>query len=472
MILTYSAEVYRRYKQRQQMLDWFEPLPYQSEAYLCTKPVQLIEGGNRSGKTHLACAKLVMIALGKHPTIKRLLPVKARIIANVLMEGALGIILNKLKDLVPLTALEGGRWDKAFKVLEKVIRLRNGSTIQLMANTQDLQTHRGEDLDIAMIDEECNEEVFDETLMRLSDRAGMLFFSMTPHNGMTWSYKKLVKASRKNPTIGYFHLDTLSNYKIQRKELIVKSALFDDKQFAIRIKGDRVANEGLVYFMFDERTHVTQPFELPTGTQLFLGVDFGINNPHAGWLQAITPEGKKFLIDEYYETGKTVSQNGEAQGEWIKKRWGNYKLRWVACDPMSGAQRNEQTNETNMEVYRKSFCKGYGKTVPVLAGDRQKGSVEHRIDKMREQLVLGPSGMPELLIFSNCINSLNEFEEYVWTTRKGENMNSFERPKDSNNHLMNAGEYVAERNPKYMRGMGMERVELPRLQLQYGHIGR
>lgn len=465
-------EIYRRFKQRQQLLDWFEPFPYQQEAYLSTKPIQLIEGSNRSGKTHLAVAKIINIALGTHPTVKRLIPMKIRVIGTVMQQGALGVIMDKFRDLLPYIQLKHGSWEKAFRPLESKLYLRNGTTIQFMSDSQDIQTHRGESIDVAMIDEECKEEIFDETLTRLADRSGMLILSMTAHNGMTWSYKKLVKASRYNKDIGYYHLDVMQNVGIDRKSWIKKAAAtFNDNQFAIRIKGQRISNEGLVYYMFNDQTHVMQSFELPKESQLFLGVDFGLQNPHAGSLWAITPDGKMYVVDEYYVTGKTVEENGLAQGKWVKENWGDYRLRWVSCDPMSGTQRNEQTNEQNIHVYKKAFWEGYGKAVPVLPGNRDKGAVEHRINKMREYLTPDKSGLPELMIFSNCINHLAEIEEYVFATRKDENMNMYERPKAAHNHLMNACEYIAERSPAYMVPVKSYR-ESHNIELQYGCIGR
>jgi len=470
MILSPVGEIYRRYKKQEQLLDWFEPVNEDQEAaYLSTKPIQLIEGGNRSGKTECAIAKVVKILGGIHPTVHKPFPIKSRIIATVLREGAQGVILNKLRKLLPTIWLQGSSWKEAFRPLENTIYLRNKSTIQLMSDSQDIQTHRGDDMDLCMIDEECKEEVFDENLTRLADRAGMMIMSMTPHNGMTWSYKKLVKASRYDDRIGYFHLNTFDNYKINRGEWIKNSALLSDKEFAIRIKGERIANEGLVYFMFSEKTHVIRPFEIPLDSILFMGVDFGLNNPHAGSLWAITPKGEKYVVDEYYETDLTVSQNAVNQAKWIKRNWKNYKLKWLVCDPRSGSQRNEQTNETNIQVLRKSFCEAYEKNVPVLLGDRTEGHVQHRIDVMRELLTLQPSGMPNLVFFSNCRNHLKELEEYCWNFRKNESLNNFERPRDANNHLMNACEYIAEKNPRYFSSVFKEKQKFD-FEYQYGNV--
>ena len=467
------SEIYRRFKLKEQLMDWFDPLPYQRESFLAKEQIQLIEGGNRSGKTHLVCAKICQIIMGIHPTIKRPSPMKVRIIATVLNEGTLGVILEKLKWLLPTVYLKGGSWANAHRIADNRVDLRDGSTIQLMSNSQDIQTHRGDSIDIAWMDEEPDEKIYDETLTRLADRAGILMLSMTPHNGMTWSYKRLVKASRYDKNIGYYHLDTLSNYMINRKNWIQISATMSQKEFDIRVKGLRVANEGLVYAGFNDRTHVIQPFTLPEGSQLFMGVDFGLNNPHAGSLWAITPSQKKYVIDEYYETGLTVKQNGEAMGTWLRNKWGNFKIRWISVDPQSGYQRNEQTNETNMHVFTRALASTYGRMLPVVPGDKKKGCVEHRINVMRDLLTLQNSGLPDLMFFSTCVHHMQEFEEYVWQNRKDENLNQFERPKMAHNHLMNAAEYVAERNPKFFNIIE-RRLDFSTQtrELQYGSIGR
>ena len=216
---------------------------------------------------------------------------------------------------------------------------------------------------------------------------------------------------------------------------------------------------------------MVRPFELPEKTQLFLGVDFGLNNPHAGTLWAITPDGKKFIVDEYYEEGRTVKQNGEEKGKWLAGKWGKYNLRFGVCDPNQGAMRDGQTNETNIDVFRRAFWSTYRKKTPIIPADRQKGCLEHRINKLKELLTIRAGGMPELMIFSTCIHTMNEFEDYVWKTIKNPDMNQSERPKDAHNHLMNGCEYIAEKNPKFLQYIFQKR-ELPVYELQYGNIGR
>jgi phage terminase large subunit-like protein len=319
-----------------------------------------------------------------------------------------------------------------------------------MADTQEIDNFRGADLDVLWVDEECSEEVFDECVTRLADRNGLAIISMTPHKGFTWTYKRLVRPAQFSPDIRHFIFRTIDNYHINRVEFVKSAALMSDREFQIRIKGKRIANEGLVYSMFDEKVHVVRPFNMDAfdhegkKPQLFIGVDFGLNNPTGASIWGVMPNKKRYIMDEYYQEGFTVKQNAENLADKMKKY--NLKLRWITVDPNDGAKRSEQTNERNVDVFKKNFCRAYGKQVPVFMGNRGVGVIEHRIDKMNEMLSV-INGEPNLQVFSNCLNHIDEFSSYAFPNRKNEELNRYEKPKEYKNHLMNAAEYVAERNP-------------------------
>jgi phage terminase large subunit-like protein len=455
MILTPTAEIWRRFKKQEQLIDFFEPLTYQKPAWFSKHKFQLFEGGNRSGKTELVIAKIVAIALGTHPEIKRVGPQKIRIIATVLNEGALTVIVNKLKKFIPVRKLRGESWRSGFRVDRRTFYFKNGSTIQLMATTQDLDNFRGEDLDIVVFDEEPPEDIFDENITRLADRNGMCFLSMTPHKGLTWSWRRLVKEAGKNIDIAYFFFDPMKNYYINRREHLRAVFTMSQREFQIRILGKRISLEGLVYYPFEEEKHVIAPFVLPASAQLYLGVDYGLQNPTAGTLWAVVPgEGsspeKHYIVDEYYETGRTVKQNAERMATWLRDKWGTHRIRRVYTDPNSGSQRSEQTSERNVDVFRTEFWRVYGKPVPVILGKKEQGCVEHRINRVLELLSPDASGKVRLQFFSTCFHHIDEIENYIYPQRRDENMNKIEKPKEYKNHLMNAMEYIAETNPHVM----------------------
>jgi len=146
-------------------------------------------------------------------------------------------------------------------------------------------------------------------------------------------------------------------------------------------------------------------------------------------------------------------------------------LRWGACDPNSGLQRSGQTNEENIDVFRRAFWSTLGYKVPILPGLRNKGCLEHRINNLREYLMVKESGIPDLMIFSNCHITLDEFEDYMWSISRNPDINASERPRAARNHLMNACEYIAERKPGFHKFL-FEPRDYQKIDLQYGHIGR
>lgn len=446
MILTPAAEIYRRYTLEEQLIDWYEPLVYQRDAYLATAPFQLFEGSNRSGKTETGVAKIVKILLKQHPTIRREGPQKVRVVSTTLTEGALDVTMDKLKRYIPVTALRGRSWSNGFNAGQRKIYMAAGDTIQLMASTQEVDNFRGAALDIVWFDEEPPEAIYNENITRLGDKDGIMIMTMTPHKGMSWTYNRLVKPARnKYADIAYYHFSVLDNYKINREAHIKKFALKSDREIQVALYGKRVALEGLVY-SFDEKYHVTPPIQIHPMAHLYLGVDFGLNNPMAGALVAIEPSGMAYVIDEYYETGLTIKDNAVAMGTWLKDKWGSFFLRSVICDPNSGAQRSAQTNERNIDVFRKNFNAAFGRNIICRMGERGGEVISYRIDQVANRLALVGTE-PRLKVFRTCFRTIDEFENYVYPNRR-DGINRSEKPKEYMNHLMNAIEYVFESRPR------------------------
>lgn len=451
MIVTPIQEIYRRYRLNEQRLDWYYPLEYQRDAFLDTCSNQLFEGSNQSGKTDTGAMKVIQILLGVHPTIYREPPQFGRLVATSLTEGALDVTMAKLKNYIPKNALKGRSWDKGFNLAKRKILFRNGSTLQLMAATQDIDVFKGAVLDIFWMDEECPEAIFDENLTRLGSRNGLFIGTMTPHRGMTWSYRRLVKPARAgSPEYSFYRFSVLNNYMVDRMAHIKKASLKSDREIDISIKGKRIALEGMVYSYFDETIHCIKPFKLPDKSQIRLGVDLGFTNPTAALIAGFTPENKKYIINEYYETLKTVDQNGFDLGVKMKEEYPGVQIKRITIDPNSGAQRSGQTGERNFDVFRKAFARGYGKRAPCTMGERGAGAVEHRINIINQLLLPEQGKDPQLQVFKTCIHTIDEFEGYVFKNKKTENVNKFEKPKDYKDHLMNGMEYLFESNPKFV----------------------
>lgn len=134
----------------------------------------------------------------------------------------------------------------------------------------------------------------------------------TPYS-LNWVFKDLVKpwlkgdeytrerlhlcraTSKENP---YFPDDV---YEKRKREM-------SPQRFAMMYGGEFGKMEGLVFDCFDDRENVIEPFQLPTGTEFFAGVDWGHTHPFIITVRAITPSGNHIQVSEFGKTKLTLPE--------------------------------------------------------------------------------------------------------------------------------------------------------------------
>ena len=97
-----------------------------------------------------------------------------------------------------------------------------------------------------------------------------------------------------------------------------KRKTMDTRRFDMIFGGQFGKMAGLVYDCFDEDLHVVRPFELPSGTKFYGGIDWGFTDPFALGIRAITPDGHHFRVSEFYKTGITEPQMIEVAKQKMK----------------------------------------------------------------------------------------------------------------------------------------------------------
>jgi phage terminase large subunit len=70
-----------------------------------------------------------------------------------------------------------------------------------------------------------------------------------------------------------------------------------------------------------------------------------------------------------------------------------------------------------------------------LPANPHKGRVKDGIAKVQERLAVQGDGLPRLTVDPSCVNTINEFESYVWKPERDE-------PVKENDHSMDALRYV------------------------------
>lgn len=122
--------------------------------------------------------------------------------------------------------------------------------------------------------------------------------------------------SRENP---YFPLEEYEQAK----------ATMQPARFAMMYGGRPSKMEGMVYDCFDEAINIVDPFELPEGTKVWAGIDWGYSQPFACSIVAKTPNGHYVLVSEVYQTRLTISEIIDV----LKQRQKIWDIQRFYCGP-------------------------------------------------------------------------------------------------------------------------------------------
>jgi len=184
------------------------------------------------------------------------------------------------------------------------------------------------------------------------------------------------------------------------------------EEFNRRYLGEFTKMTGLVYQLRD--SHIILPKELKTEITLG-GIDWGYTNP-AALIVIKYADGCWYIVDEWYEVGKTTREVIEAAMA-LNEKWG--VNRWYA-----DSANPEKIAET----------KGSG--VYVLPYVKEKDAITAGISYIQQEL-----NENRLFVFSTCKNTLTEFESYHYP-EESEKKQVKDLPEPYDNHLMDAMRYT------------------------------
>lgn len=125
-----------------------------------------------------------------------------------------------------------------------------------------------------------------------------------------WLYKELLRPGqegKRSDELKLIQASSGENPFFPKDELERRKKTMDPRRYAALYLGVFEKMHGLVYNCFDEAVHVVKPFELPSGTKYYAGVDWGYTDPFVLNVRAVTPNGQHFLVSEYYKTGMTIN---------------------------------------------------------------------------------------------------------------------------------------------------------------------
>lgn len=404
----------------------------------CPKRNRWVFGGNRSGKTECGAVEVVWRARGIHP-YRENKPTEGWVVSltrEVQRDVAQRKVLSYLKkewiaDVVMVSGKasqpEGGVVD--YIVVHNVF----GSTsrIGFKSCESGREKFQGASLDYVWFDEEPPEDVYDECRMRVVDRRGELFGTMTPLKGLTFVYDKIYMSD--DPEVWCEFMEWADNPYLDRGEIERLSASLGDDVLESRRYGRFLKRSGLVYPEFGEE-HVIDPFPVPAEWTHALSIDPGLNNPLACLWLAVDGDGVVYVAAEHYAAGKDVDWHAarirekSAELGWPTDRCGRLR---AYIDPAA----NQRTLSSVATVSELFGSRG------ILVDANVNKDVYAGINTVKSYLK-GEHG-PRLYVFRSCVHTVRELRTYAW----GEG----DSPVKKNDHCADALRYYLMTRPQAPR---------------------
>lgn len=406
----------------------------------CKKRNRWVFGGNRSGKTECGAVEAIWLARGIHPWRKNRKNVFGWVVSlsqQVQRDVAQSKILHYLPPewIVDITMLSGRKDSPSGGVIDQ-IKIKNVfggiSTIGFKSCDQGREKFQGSSLDFVWFDEEPPKDIYEECLMRVMDRRGDIFGTMTPLKGMTFIYNEIYLNRKNNPEVWCQFMSWEDNPFLSKQEIKLLEGALDGPSLDSRRYGKFSSGEGLVYPEFDPAVHVIPPFPIPPEWQDTISIDPGLNNPLSAHWYAVDWDGNIYVVAEHFAAGRDVDFHARS----IKHICGlmgwksDSKGRYCALIDSAANQRTLASSKSVAEL----FCDN-----GILVNTNVNKDVFSGICRVKEYLKRG-NGRADIYIFDTCRNMIEEFLTYSW--------GSGDSPKKVDDHCMDELRYYIMSRPR------------------------
>ncbi len=405
----------------------------------CKKRNRWVFGGNRSGKTECGAVECVYIARGIHPYRKNKKNTFGWVVSlsqQVQRDVAQSKILRYLNPswIVDVTMLSGKKDSLEYGVIDQIF-VRNVfggiSVIGFKSCDQGREKFQGSSLDYVWFDEEPPKDIYDECRMRVFDKRGDIFGTMTPLKGLTYVYDEIYLNSFNSKEVWYEFMEWGDNPFLSKREIKNLTETLSKDQLESRRYGRFRSGTGLVYPEFDESVHVIEPFSVPKEWQDVISIDPGLNNPLSAHWYAVDYDGNVYVVAEHFEAGKDVFYHSEKIKE-ISEKLGWKRKRDGRIEALIDSAANQKTLASKKSVSELFYEQG------ILVNANVNKDMFSGIQRVKQYLNLNKKS-PRLYVFKSCVNLIREFKSYFW--------GSGDTPKKFDDHALDELRYYLMTKP-------------------------
>lgn len=240
---------------------------------------------------------------------------------------------------------------------------------------------------------------------------------------LNWLYKEIIKPKKRDPNarpdVLYIKARSDENPHFPAAVYAKRKETMDPRRFNMVYGGEFGQMEGLVYDCFDEVENICDPCTLPAGTRFVAGVDWGYSHPFVIAVRAVTPDGRHFQVDEFYQTQLTPEMKLDA----AKRLKAIYGIEIFYCDPAQPA---------DIASFNAGGCPAVGAVNDIDFGVQK----HYELIKARRYLVFR----------GRCPNTEDEYSVYHYPEpnddRDADKDDKESGPVDSDNHSMDANRYA------------------------------
>ena len=376
----------------------------------CKKKNRWVFGGNRSGKTECGAVEAVYLARGIHPFRKNRQNVFGWVVSlstQVQRDVAQKKILNYINpDWIVDVIMAQGRKDSLDNGVIDQLIIKNAfggtSVIGFKSCDQGREKFQGSSLDFVWFDEEPPKDIYDECKMRVLDRNGEIFGTMTPLKGLTFIYEEIYLNKYNSSEVWYEFMEWADNPYLDKREVRKLTESMSEDMLEARRYGKFKSATGLVYVEFDENVNVIEPFEIPKDWQNNISIDPGLNNPLSAHWYAVDYDDNVYVIAEHYEAHRDVEYHADI----IKKKC--KQLDWFTdgkgrITALIDSAANQRTLSSVKSVSELFYDHG------ILVNSAVNKDLFSGIARVKEYFK-----NKRIFIFKTCVNLIRELKGYWW----------------------------------------------------------
>lgn len=380
----------------------------------CNKKNRWVFGGNRSGKTECGAVETIWLARGIHPYRENKPDIECWVVSlstQVQRDVAQHKILNYLnKDWIEDIVMLSGKKSSMDMGVIDFITIRNVfggvSKIGFKSCDQGREKFQGTSLDFVWFDEEPPLDIYLECKMRVLDKCGDIFATMTPLKGLSWVYNTIYLNENNDPEVWYENISWYDNPFLNKREIESFRMSLSKDELESRCYGNFVGNGGLVYSEFEESVNVIDPFEIPADWQDNISIDPGLNNPLSAHWYAVDFANNIYVVAEHFEAGKSVEYHATKIKE-ISQRLNWKKSNNGQIEALIDSAANQKTLSGRKSVTELFY--DYG----ILVNPRVNKDLFSGINRVKSY-IKNANGESRLFIFRNCTNLIKEIKGYFW----------------------------------------------------------